>query len=1145
MADRKQLWEYGPLGALGHVVGTGERLGTELLLDPIARMFDPSYRERLPDTDIYAADVLRALLYQRGEEPEGLPEKIGLMLGGAALGGLVDPLTYTVGLGGLTKAGHLARAGGALKRLPLAQQAKRGERALLQIGEMWKPPLDRGSITLIKGTGRVSSLPFKAIDLVREGAVAERLTSKIPSTAVHRAATATDRFFSAMGQKFNFQVGVHPALWTTWKNLLSHISGSNKKRLAEVLAEMEPQIDHAARIIADTHGMRYDEARDGILAATQYAHEMLPGRRLLDDGRFEFIDGVDISADEQAKRAFDEIFGTTPMIGGPASPMDTEQIREVRRLMINEGIKLQETAKAQAARTSFDVGVELRLMAGKDQEYVFHMQSPQARDLIQRRVADEVKKVVPSSPATRLQAEPITEAALETIESRAKAQGAFPSAEILNSRFRDFRVINPNTVSRMVNEGILRPGMKYTLEETVEGFGKVYQKVDVMKELTEPSQAGRLISKRQKHVVKALWQSGAFGDPGSEAAYRAVGDLVSPLSAREINEYVYRFGYGDLIRPGEVKQFMLEDPIQLAATRWHTADRAYLNNEFFQSLKGFADDPDYNAIIKKVTDDLPPGYRPILEVPELAGYAMRDKEARFINRMMDWDFKLGKEMSGFLGAYQKALSTWSAWTLAPFPSYYLRNFISAMLNYNLMSDSPIEALQGIALSQKAWRSIRSGKDEAIEGTGVTAHELYRAMADNNVWSSGRMLHTDARSYRQQIREQRLWEHEDPIKFSLQAYKDGYQGYGKQRRLMGIVPIPPREAVEVELSWLQDPKRKLKSIEVPGRKITMPNLSRNSWWIQAGFRLAGAMDNNVRMAAAITELRRYGGKRRIDQLKPALIEDIANAVKHNQFDYEDITSAERTLKLFFPFYVWPRKNIPLQLEALVTQPRHVARFNGSLQAWDGESPGEEALMSDWMRNRFPVRLRRNSKGQNEYFMLRNWHPLVDLYELFRPVEFATMSLTPFARLPLEQLFNVNFYTRSEIERLNKTFLSGATLGLAGGERTELLGARVPRRLSQAARGLLRGVNMFQGILDNPDDLSMLEQMVTIGVGRTYPLDVARGWDSFQYRLRQIKSSQNKAIRSALRKGLVDEVPRIIDLSRQSVRRELQERGIPAR
>lgn len=82
------------------------------------------------------------------------------------------------------------------------------------------------------------------------------------------------------------------------------------------------------------------------------------------------------------------------------------------------------------------------------------------------------------------------------------------------------------------------------------------------------------------------------------------------------------------------------------------------------------------------------------------------------------------------------------------------------------------------------------------------------------------------------------------------------------------------------------------------------------------KVGSAVENNARMAHYIDQLGKTGSA-----------EQAAESVKKYLFDYGDLTATERhKFKAIMPFYTFMRKNTPLELEKLVTDPRKFSMYN---------------------------------------------------------------------------------------------------------------------------------------------------------------------------------------------------------------------------
>lgn len=94
---------------------------------------------------------------------------------------------------------------------------------------------------------------------------------------------------------------------------------------------------------------------------------------------------------------------------------------------------------------------------------------------------------------------------------------------------------------------------------------------------------------------------------------------------------------------------------------------------------------------------------------------------------------------------------------------------------------------------------------------------------------------------------------------------------------------------------------------------------------------------------------------------------AGRVKRFNFDYQDLTNFERKfMKRVIPFYTFMRKNVPLQLEMLVTRPGRVVQvpvleraisqaLNGGDPMAQDSLPGITNVVPQWLRDLYPMQV----------------------------------------------------------------------------------------------------------------------------------------------------------------------------------------------
>lgn len=211
-------------------------------------------------------------------------------------------------------------------------------------------------------------------------------------------------------------------------------------------------------------------------------------------------------------------------------------------------------------------------------------------------------------------------------------------------------------------------------------------------------------------------------------------------------------------------------------------------------------------------------------------------------------------------------------------------------------------------------------------------------------------------------------------------------------------------------------------------------------LQAGFKVGQTLEDNARIAMFI------------DQVKKGSSYDQAAAhVRKYLFDYGDLSSTERNVfKRFAPFYTWSRKNLPLQLEAIVTHPDKVNKINiareNIQQAGNVEQP-DLADTSEYVKEGMPIYYGTTPEGNKSAILLNNFLPFADanlVTNFFNTRTYpettprgrlesgaSTMvsGLTPLLKAPLELVTNYDFFRKQNIEQYK-------------GQMTDMLGVRMP-------------------------------------------------------------------------------------------------------
>jgi hypothetical protein len=199
------------------------------------------------------------------------------------------------------------------------------------------------------------------------------------------------------------------------------------------------------------------------------------------------------------------------------------------------------------------------------------------------------------------------------------------------------------------------------------------------------------------------------------------------------------------------------------------------------------------------------------------------------------------------------------------------------------------------------------------------------------------------------------------------------------------------------------KKRVGRVAETAGKVALP--TRENVFLRTGLAVGGQLENNARLAHFIDKVK-----------KGANFDEAAKSVKKYLFDYGELTDFERTvMRRFFPFYTWTRKNIPLQLEAMITRPGKFTVIEKTRKAVAGGREPERRYIPEWLTDRYAFRVGDIKDGVGRYFPLESWLPAADLVKLLRPTQIPADLLSPLIKTPLELRFNRSLYFKKAIER----------------------------------------------------------------------------------------------------------------------------------
>lgn len=220
-------------------------------------------------------------------------------------------------------------------------------------------------------------------------------------------------------------------------------------------------------------------------------------------------------------------------------------------------------------------------------------------------------------------------------------------------------------------------------------------------------------------------------------------------------------------------------------------------------------------------------------------------------------------------------------------------------------------------------------------------------------------------------------------------------------------------------------------------------------LRGGFKIGQTIEDNARIALFIDSLNK--GKN---------FDEAASQVRKYLFDYGDLSPFERsTLKRLMPFYTWSRKNLPLQLEAIVRHPDKVNKLNLAREniQFETEVPDLEDVPS-YIREALPIYGAEKFLGEPalpgtaKAITLANLIPFADLAtftkfldtetvpstpergKLSSTVSTALGGVSPLLKAPLEFFSNYDYFRRKNIKEYE-------------GQTTDMVGIEMPVHLAK--------------------------------------------------------------------------------------------------
>lgn len=280
-------------------------------------------------------------------------------------------------------------------------------------------------------------------------------------------------------------------------------------------------------------------------------------------------------------------------------------------------------------------------------------------------------------------------------------------------------------------------------------------------------------------------------------------------------------------------------------------------------------------------------------------------------------------------------------------------------------------------------------------------------------------------------------------------------------------------------------------------------TKRNYLLRYGMAVGGTIEDNARLAHFID--------RRLKGFTP---QEAAKSTKATLFDYTDLTPFERdVMKRIFPFYTWTRKNIPVQIENMITKPGKTALIGKARRSIEqGQEPvteDEAFFIPDYIKKHSNIRVRRNENGDWEYFILDSWLPTADINRLGAPLESVAQMSTPLAKSLVEWWTNYNTFFKKEIERFP-------------GEREKFLGIEMRKK----AINTLKNIRLLKTIDDLSDEDTPLQTRLTnLSVGKLTAVNEEKSRQYKMYEINQLARGMEFALQKASREERDSEIERL--------------------
>jgi len=400
-------------------------------------------------------------------------------------------------------------------------------------------------------------------------------------------------------------------------------------------------------------------------------------------------------------------------------------------------------------------------------------------------------------------------------------------------------------------------------------------------------------------------------------------------------------------------------------------------------------------------------------------------------------------------------------------------------------------------------------------------------------------------------------------FALQAYKQ--TGKEKFAKLAGFTKNKADDIIE-QMEKFGVIGGGMYAVEIPNiletgvenvknlkdfMKVLGKQFTREGKPIQLGRELGNLIEDNARIAHYL------------NKTSKGFIPEVASReVKKYLFDYGDLSAFERdVMKRIMPFYTFMRKNLPLQIESIIKNPRKASKIvkaRKGIEELAGTSDIKLPFMSEYIKEASPIKLRQTEKGDVDIFLMQNWIPVADITRVSEPIESLVSMLSPLIKFPVENWANYNAFFKSAVEKFEgeKQAFLGTNLRkravLNPGKVWDIVREEGVDEGAKAVLGidLLRNIRLLNEMNKlNPGNIfgkerkgitntTQLQRWVRLVFGKLQRYDRQKAYSFYEWRTRGKLSKMNSSLKKAKRENNISEI-NILERKIRDIKDELSQ------